>query len=430
MIKNFEEEVRKNYRWNFTVNIMDAVFFWFGMGFASVNTVLPAFLRHFTSSNLIIGLVASLNTLGWFLPQIFSANYIQKIKRKKDIILRWGLGERLPWLFLSLLLLYLSELPSWIFLSIFFVLYAVFAFAGGVMGPAWLDMLAKVIPLKKRGRFFGWSNFLGGGMGMFAGFLSIYILRSYSFPKNFSLCFLISFIAASISYGFFALVREPIYPIQGRRTSFKEYIGEIPHLLKGDRNFSSFLLASVFLSCGGMATSFFAVYALDSLSLSDSYMGVFTSLILGAQTISSLLWGYLGDRKGYKVVMEMSVLLTISACLVAIFSSSPYLFYIVFILIGCSFSAGMISSQNIVLEFSSPQMRPTYIALSNTFKAPFVGLSPLLGGMISDKLSFPFTFFLTVLILSLGFFLLRFLVQEPRHLPPHQVPGYPSRRRI
>jgi len=75
-------------------------------------------------------------------------------------------------------------------------------------------------------------------------------------------------------------------------------------------------------------------------------------------------------------------------------------------------------------------MRPTYIALSNTFKAPFVGLSPLLGGMISDELSFPFTFFLTVLILSVGFFLLRFLVQEPRHLPPHQIPGYPSRRRI
>jgi len=95
-------------------------------------------------------------------------------------------------------------------------------------------------------------------------------------------------------------------------------------------------------------------------------MGVFTALILGAQTVSSLLWGYLGDHKGYKLVMEISALLTISACLLAVFSSSLYLFYLVFFLTGCSFSAGMISGQNIVLEFSTPEIRPTYIALTNT----------------------------------------------------------------
>jgi MFS family permease len=85
----------------------------------------------------------------------------------------------------------------------------------------------------------------------------------------------------------------------------------------------------------------------------------------------------------------------------------------------------MISGQNIVLEFSTPQKRPTYIALTNTFKAPFVGLSPLLGGIIADKLSFPFAFLITAIILSLGCLLLKFLVQEPRHLPPYQPPEYP-----
>jgi len=429
-IKNFEEEVKKNYRWNFTVNIIDATLFWFGMGFASVNTILPALLRHLTSSNFIIGLFVSLGPLGWFLPQIFSANYVQRLRRRKDFVVRWGLGERVPWFFLSLLILYISRFPPFLCLSIALMLYAVHAFSGGIQGPAWLDMLAKVIPLKKRGRFFGWSNFLGGGMGMFAGFLSIYILGKYSFPANFSLCFLMTFLATLTSYGFVILTREPVYPREDKHTSFKEYIGELPHLLKGDRNFFSFLLVNVFLSCGGMAVPFFAVYALDSLSLSDSQMGFFTVLILGAQTVSSLLWGYLGDRKGYKVVMGISALLTISACLIAIFSSSLYLFYIVFILTGCAFSAGMISGQNIVLEFSTPQKRPTYIALTNTLKAPFVGVSPLLGGIIADKLSFPFAFLITAIILSLGCLLLKFLVQEPRHLPPYQPPEYPVQHPI
>lgn len=429
-IKNFEQEVKKHYRWNFTVNVMDAIFFVFGISFVSINTILPAFIRHLTSSNFIIGLIVSLSNLGWFLPQLLSANYVQKLKRKKDIIILWGLGERIPWLFLSFLVLFLSRFSLPFFLSVFLILYAIFTFSGGILGPAWLDMLAKVIPLKKRGQFFGWSNFLGGAAGIFAGFLSIQVLHRYSFPANFSFCFLITFIATFISYIFISMTREPVYPIEDKHPGFREYILELPNLLKRDRNFSSFLFASVFLSFGGMATAFFAVYAIDSLTLPDSQMGVFTALILGAQTISSLLWGYLGDRKGYKLIMEVSTLFAIAASFIAIISSSLYLFYIVFILTGCSFSGSMISAQNIILEFSTPQMRPTYIALSNTLKAPFIGLSPLVGGIIADKLSFSFTFLFTALILLLGTILLKFLVQEPRYFPSYQPPGYPSHRRI
>jgi len=430
LVKNFEDEVKEHYRWNFAVNIMDAVFFSIGMSFASVSTILPAFIRHFTPSNFIIGLVASLSMLGWFLPQIFTANYTQKLKRRKDFVLLGGLGERIPWFFLFLVVLYLSKFPPPLFLPVFLILYGIFAFSGGIIAPAWLDMLAKVIPLKKRGRFFGWSNFLGGGTGMLAGFFSIYVLHKYSFPRNFSLCFLITFITTSISYVFVALVREPVYPLKDKNPGFGEYVQKLPHLLKRDRNFSSFLFTNIFLSFGGMATAFFAVYALDSLTLPDSQMGVFTALILGAQTVSSLLWGYLGDRKGYKLVMEMSALLTISACFLAVFSSSLYLFYLVFFLTGCSFSAGMISGQNIVLEFSTPEIRPTYIALTNTLRAPFIGLSPLIGGIIADKTSFPFVFILVTLIVSAGALLLKFLVKEPRHLPPYQPPVCPSRPRI
>ena len=429
MIENFENEVKKHYRWNFIVNIMDMIFFSIGMSFASVSTILPAFIRHLTSSNLIIGLIASLSTLGWFLPQIFTANYIQKLGRRKDFVLLGGLGERIPWFFLFLLVLYLSKFSPSPFLNVFLILYGISAFSGGIIAPAWLDMLAKVIPLKKRGRFFGWSNFLGGGMGMLAGFSSIYILHKYSFPRNFSFCFFITFIAISISYVSIALTREPIYPLENKHPGFGEYVRKLPRLLKGDKNFSSFLFANIFLSFGGMATAFFAVYALDSLTLPDSQMGVFTALILGGQTTSSLLWGYLGDRKGHKLVMEVSALLMISVCILVIFSHSLPLFYLVFFLTGCSFSAGMISGQNIVLEFSTPEMRPTYIALTNTLRAPFIGLSPLIGGIIADKISFPFVFALTTLILLLGALFLKFLVKEPRHLLPYQPPAYPSRPR-
>ena len=401
-----------------------------GMSFASVNTVLPAFARHLTSSNFLIGLAPCLNTLGWFLPQILVANFVQKLKRKKSLIIFTGLGERIPWLFLFLVVMVFSSSSSFVLLATFFMLYGVFTFSGGIGGPAWQDMVAKVIPLKKRGRFWGWSNFLSGGTGIFAAFLSIHLLKSFPFPRNFALCFLFAFIATSVSYVFLILIREPVYPVKHKESSFKEYFLQLPSLLRKDKNFLSFLISSIFLSCGAMATPFFAVHAMNKLTLPDSQIGVFTLLLLTGQTISSILWGYLGDKKGYKLIMELGILLTMLTIVLAVLSSSVYLFYGVFFIFGWAFSASFISSMGIVLEFSTPEMRPTYIALSNTVKAPFMSLSPLLGGILADRISFPFVFILTVFILLGGILYLVFLVQEPRHLPPHFPDRCLARRRV
>jgi len=428
-LAKFDDEVERDYRWNFAVNLLDWVFFSMGMSFASLNTVLPAFARHLTSSNFLIGLIPCLNTLGWLLPQILIANFVQKLKRKKDLIIFTGLGERIPWLFLFLAVIFLSS-PS-LLLVTFFILYGVFSFSGGIGGPAWQDMLAKIIPLRKRGRFFGRGNFLAGGGGIFAAFFSIYLLKSFPFPRNFALCFLFAFIATSVSYVFSPfLIREPVYPVKNKESGFKEYFLQLPTLLRKDKNFLSFLISSIFLSCGGMATAFFAVHAMNKLTLPDSQIGIFTVLLLTGQTISSILWGYLGDKKGYKLIMELGILLTMLAILLAVVSSSIYLFYGVFFIFGWAFSASFISSLGVVLEFSSPEMRPTYIALANTVKAPFVSLSPLLGGILADRISFPFVFILTIFILLGGILYLAFLVREPRHFLPHLPGRYLAKRRI
>lgn len=415
-LARFDEEVKKHYGWNFTANIVDCILFSMGMAFVSVSTVLPAFARHFTSSNFLIGFVSCLTTLGWMLPQILVANFTQKLKRKKDLAIFAGLAQRIPWLFLFLIVMLLPPSSSFLFLISFFILYGIFCFSGGIVGTAWLDMVAKVTPLKKRGHLFGWGNFLGGIAGILAAFLSIYLLKSFPFPRNFAFCFLFAFAATSASYIFFMLVREPSSPVISEGSGFKEYLSSLPSLLKGDRNFLSFLISSILFGFGGMATAFFAVYAMNKLALPDSQIGVFTLLLLLGQSISSILWGHLGNKKGYKLVLEMGTVATILAILLAVFSSSVYLFYGVFFVIGTAFSAYLISFQGIVLEFSTPEMRPTYIALSNTIKAPFVSLSPLLGGFLADKFSFPFVFVLTIFILLGGILYSIFLVQEPRYL--------------
>ncbi len=84
----------------------------------------------------------------------------------------------------------------------------------------------------------------------------------------------------------------------------------------------------------------------------------------------------------------------------------------------------------VVLEFSTPEMRPTYIALTSTVKAPFMSLSPLLGGFLADKIGFPFVFAITVFILLGGLLYLALLVKEPRHLAPPLPGRYVAKKRL
>ena len=154
-LQEFDAQVSRHLRWNFAVNAADFALYIFALSFASILTILPAFVSKFTSSNFVIGLIPTIHVLGWLLPQVAAARYVEKLNRKKRFIITVGTGERLPWLFMALAVFLLKGAPPILELIAFFVFYSIFSFSGGVNTPAWLDMIGKIIPEGKRGRFFG-----------------------------------------------------------------------------------------------------------------------------------------------------------------------------------------------------------------------------------------------------------------------------------
>jgi hypothetical protein len=87
----------KNYRWNFTFNLLDGAFYWFGSSFISATTIFPLFISTLTTSLIPIGLVSVITSAGWFIPQLFSARVVERITKMKSVIVGWGaLLERLP----------------------------------------------------------------------------------------------------------------------------------------------------------------------------------------------------------------------------------------------------------------------------------------------------------------------------------------------
>ncbi len=416
-----EAEVERNYRFNFIVNFLDGTFFWWGASFIAPRTILPLYVSRLTDSSLAIGLLATISATAWLVPQLFTANWVQRMPLKKEAPVRIGLfTERLP-VILLVPAAWLANRSPGLALALFFVLFAWHAGGAGLVAVGWQDMLAKVIPVDRRGRFLGVTNFGGTATGVLGAAAAAWLLDRYDFPDGYMYSFAAAAVLISISWIFLALTREPYQTNDEPVVSSREYWRRLPDVLRADRNFRRFLVSQVIVAWGGMALGFLAVYAVRRWQLPDSQAGDYTASMLIGQALSNLLFGALADRKGHKLVLELSALFGVSAVVLAYLAPSPNWFHLIFALVGANAAGSMLGGIMIVFEFTRPEMRPTYIGLSNTIIGVFNAITPMIGGWIVGTLGYRPLFAVAAALGAVGFALLRWTVREPRQGPALDV---------
>ena len=412
-----QHQIERNYRWNFLVNSLDGASFWFGMSFMSATIVLPLFVSHFTDSPLLIGLISFINTAGPLLPQMFVANSVERAPRKKFFPVTIGFFlERIPIFLMAPMAYFLARSQPILTLVAFFVLYGWFGFGGGVIGVGWQDMIAKIIPVEKRGRFFGITNFVGNGSGVLGAVALPFVLDRFGFPLGYALAFTIASVLVFLSWVFLSLTREPAVPSSKPAVSQLDYVRSLRDVLRKDRNFEMYLLTAIVFSLSGMATGFLAVDAVHRWNLPDAEASGFTIALQIGLAVANLFFGFLADRKGHKLSLEICVVLSVVLLALAIVAPSPLWFFAVFFLRGAVTAGTFISGISIVYEFTDAENRPTYIGLANTIPGVAGALAPLLGGWIAGATTYQAMFVVSFIIATVSWGLLRFAVREPRRL--------------
>jgi MFS family permease len=406
-------EVERNYRWNFSVNLIEGISFWFGLSFVSSTTIVPLFISKLTPSQLPIGLVAIISQAGWYLPQLFTANGVERLARKKPVVVNLGFFlERLPIWVLAGAALVAGWSPG-LALALFLVGYAWHNLGAGVVATAWQDMIARCFPVDRRGRFFGLTMFGGTGTGTLGAALSTWILAAFLFPINFVYIFMIAAIGITLSWFFIALTREPVQPVTAPRQSNRQFWAGLPDILRHDHNFRRFLLARLTLALGRMGMGFVTVAVVERWQVPDSTVGIYTAALLLGQTLGNLAFGFLADRLGHKLSLELSALASLLAFTLAWLAPSPDWYYAVFALLGVTLGAIIVSGILLVLEFCAPQRRPTYVGLANTGVGLVSIIAPLLGAWLAG-ISYNWLFALSAGINLVALAMMRWWVQEPR----------------
>lgn len=407
-------EVEANYRWNFSVNLLDGATFWFGNSFISSTTIVPLFISKLSDSPLPIGLAAMIAQGAWFLPQLFTANFVERLPRKKPVVVNAGFFlERVPmWIIVGAALM-AATTPT-MALLVFLLAYAWHGLGAGIIATAWQDLLARCFPVEKRGRFFGLTMFVGAGTGAAAAGFSAWLLATFPFPTNFVYTFAIAALFITVSWVFLALTREPAQAVKTPPTSNRDYLAQLPAILRRDANFSRFLVARVLLAVGGMGLGFLTVAAVQRWALPDSVGGVYTAVLLLGQTVGNLTFGFLADRFGHKLSLELSALAALLAFVLAWVAPAPEWYYLVFALAGFSTGAIIVSGILVVMEFCAPEKRPTYAGMANTAVGVVSIAAPLLGALLATR-GYAWVFAASAVANLVALLLMRYWVQEPRH---------------
>jgi MFS family permease len=412
---SFQRQVERNFPWNFAANLWDIAFITFGLNLVSQTTIMPLLVSELTTSKVAIGLIPAIYSLGFLLPQLLTANFTEGLRVNKPfVMLLGGLGERLPYLFIGLAVLWLALPAPALTLALFFLLLAVTAASNGIATPAWFSMIAKVIPVHRRGLWSGLARSLGALLGIAGGAFSGRLVTNWPFPQNYGYSFLVAFVFVAISWLGLAANREPVSPTVKPRTSLGSYFRRLPEVLRRDGNYVRFLVSHSIASLGAMVGGFLMVYGKENIAGALEQVGTLTAILVGTQAVMNLLWGLLADRRGHKAVLcgaAFAMALTAGAAWLA---TSTLWLWATFVLLGVAMSADSVSRMNIILEFCAPEDRPTYIGLTNTLLAPARTLAPILGGWLATWAGYRGMFLAALPLSILGGLMLTVWVREPR----------------
>ena len=394
---------------------VDHSVFLIGLSFASQSTILPAFAAQLGAPNVVIGAIPAVMTLGWFLPSLFAAGHTETLRRKLPFVVRFTVWERVPFLVLALTAFVLAGRAPGLALAVLLLMLLTITGVGGVLMPAWMDIVGRAVPVTLRGRFFAASSLCAGVGGVAGSFVTARILAAVPAPASYGVCFLCAAGCMAASYVALVLVREPPAAAASPPVALRTYLARVPALLRRDRNLRWYLAARAFAIVGMMGGGFYTVYALSAWAPPASQVGVFTTLLLAGQIVGTVTLGWLADRSGHRLVIITGLAATVAANVLALAAPSLAAFGAVFVLAGLQSAAITISNLNVLLEFApSPEERPTYIGLGTTSIAPVAFGAPLVAGLVADARGFASVFVVATVVGAIGLALLVAVVRDPR----------------
>lgn len=387
-----------------------------GIAFLSAESVLPSMVHSLGGSEWLVALMPSILAIGFFTPVLFVVPLLNRLRRYKPTVLAGGLAQRLPYLFAAFALYHFAEdHPSWMLAIVVWAPF-VSGVIGGLTINAWLEMVTRMIPERKRAGGWAIRFIIQGVIGIAAGPVIHHILETRPGPPGYALLHLIAFAFVMASLIAIVPMRETDFPdpagANGRR--YLDQLLDIRRKALRSPQFIRYLWVR-FTGTGYMILApFMAIHALEVTGRPEEDVGYFVTSQMVGWICGNLLAARIGDRRGGKAVMIIARLLLVSLALCVSLNVSFAGFVAAFFVFGFAFAMERVGDLTLGVEICPKKDRQGFLALLTFILMPGLILAALTAGLIEKwSGSFACASLVTVLV-TLASLALLLRVREPR----------------
>lgn len=386
---------------NFIAGLWHGAFLAFGMSLTDPTTVISAFVVDLTGSTVWVGGLSTVLTMAGALPQVFVARWLEPKPRKRPYLLAAISLRVLSWAALAWLIYSIgSQYPTtmaWILVGMLAIFYA----GGGLANIPYTDIIGKIIPLNRRGAFFGGKGALAGPLSISAAVLARQILADVAYPNNYVMLFGLAALGLAVASLGFWVIREPLsVHVESKMLSWREYWQA---LLAAGHHIKELIWAQLLTGFSLMAMPFYVVFALKQLNAPSWAVGWFLLLQVLGGSLSNLVWARLVDNSGSRRMLFVCALVsTLTPVLAAALGTFGWEALLpIFFLAGATANGRITGFQSALLEVAPETKRSTYAGLNAVLILPIAFLS-LAAGLFLQYWSFPTLFLFASGFIGIG----------------------------
>ena len=379
----YEAEVRRHLPRNYWANIFEGGIYMAGTALTSAETVLPALAQQLGASPSLIALMPVLIMLGFTIPPLINAQFVERLERVKPFVTILGFFQRLPYLIAGLVLFFFGDSNPGLALPFVMLAPFVSGLAGGIGVTAWFELVCRVIPAKNLSESWSFRLLIQGIGGLAAGGIITWTLREWPGVRGFGVLMLLTFVVLMVSYAVFLTIHEVVPPrrhiVAADETWLQGWLRRL-QMVRADRVLQRFLSARSLAFAYLLPAPFMGIHAIATTGRGEQFLGLLVMAQMAGSIVANAIITPLGGRIAAKDIVLASRVTIVLTCVLLLVAKDATLFLTIFFLFGASFASQQVGFSTMFAQICPSGMRPSYLAIQSVFMLPVVLVVAWLSG--------------------------------------------------
>ena len=414
----YPRPIRRNLRWFFFDGVFAAA------SEAVSATYMSLYLLALGATSAQIGLLSAFSNLAAALTLLPGALLADRTGKRKRIVLISGGGVSRIALLCLAILPFLLPYPAVVYVAI--LLRVIIDGSNNLAMPAWTSLIADMVPIEGRGRYFGARNLSMGVATILVTYFAGQLITSIGGLRGYQIAFGFAFLIGLVATYCYARIQEP--PIEKRVTTrFAPLLKSYYDAIRLDRNFLAYCLqTSLFHISLYIAAPFFSVYLVQNLQASAVMVGILSIVTSISGIPFQSIFGHLSDKWGPRRVQLITGFLVPILPLTWLLVSEPWQVVPINVLSGIFWAGYSLAAFNFLLVLAPPGAQARYMAIFQLTVVLSSAIGSFLGGMVVSYWGILFTFAASGIGRFIAAFIYAQFVKNPQPALQVDLPSPPS----